>query len=124
MRDKCKLCAWLAEQCMNGPGCLKPFRCIVVGKGVQVYMIHSLQRVPSHSGGSAHVALLSSLGYSNESNCVFALVHIMHLLLHLSPAQRRAGVSRALCTQSSHRNLQPKHLNVREMLASETDKNT
>lgn len=81
---------------MNGAGCLKPSRCIVVAKGVQVYMIHSLQRVPSHSRGSAHVALLSSLGYSNESNCVFALVRIVHLLLHLPPAQRRAGASRLL----------------------------
>lgn len=86
MTDKCKLCAWLAEECMNGAGSLKCLCCIVLGKCVHVYMIHCLQRVPSHNRGNAHVALLSSLGYNNESNCVFALVHIiMPLLLPLFP---------------------------------------
>lgn len=73
-------------------GRLKCFCCIVVGKCVHVYMIHCLQRVPSHSGGNAHAALFSSLGYNNESNCVFAHVHIMRLLLPrcLTHRQRRS----------------------------------
>lgn len=56
--------------------------------------------------GNAHVALLSSLGYNNESNCVFALVHIMRLLLSLFPthSQRR---NKCCSARKAPNNLKP-----------------
>lgn len=49
--------------------------------------------------GNAHVALLSSPGYNNESNCLFALVHIMRLLLPLFLAHSQRQASAALHTK-------------------------
>lgn len=115
--DKCKPCAWLAEQCMNGAGCMKCFWCIVVGN---VYMIHSPKGAKSQQG-KAHVALLSSLGYNNESNCVFALVHIMWLLLPLFLA-RSVLEQVVLCTQSSNQS-QTKTQTKTQKLILEPDKN-
>lgn len=62
--------------------------------------------------GNAHIALLSSLGYNNESNCVFALVHVMRLLLPVFPARsalERAGALHAKLPPNS----EPEHFNIK-----------
>lgn len=91
MTDNCKLCAWLAVECMNGGRLFEVLLVYCCGKCLHVYMIHCLQRVPRHSRGvpTLHFSHLQDTIMSLIVCC--SLVHTTRLLLplFLARSQRR-----------------------------------